>query len=452
MPDVSPDGRTYTFRIRKGYRFSPPSNQAVTAETFRYSIERALSPGLGPQAPGYDFVSDIAGAGAFHRGKAEHVSGIVVRGDTLRIRLTAPAGDFLARLSTPYFAAVPVGTPIVNGGVQTPIPSAGPYYLKLTWQGELHVLERNPNYHGPRPHNLERIVYDTTNSAHRTVEQIETGQADYAADVLQLSTFARGGPVDARYGRLRPGSPLLVQTPQLGFSHLAFNTSRGAFADARLRQAVNYAIDRRALARVQETNPSDAYIPPGMIGAPRSAVYPLSPDVARARALAHGFHGSVALWTCRSPDCTTSARIIRANLAAVGIRVRIVQLDDPFGEAARSRDYDILLSGWYYDWADPSEVLNVFLDPKGFRPQWAPPAISIPASYRRELERAALLRGPGREAAYRRLAEKLEREVAPFAAYATPVLPELFSARVGCRVEQPVIAAADIGALCIKGS
>src|SRR5439155_17682012 len=130
----------------RGFRFSPPLGEQVTAKTFQYSIERALSPRLGPEAPAYSTVSDIVGASAFHDGRTRHVSGIVVRGDTLSIRLVAPAGDFLARLSTPFFAAVPIGTPIVNGGVQTPIPSAGPYYLKLSWQGELIVLERNPNY------------------------------------------------------------------------------------------------------------------------------------------------------------------------------------------------------------------------------------------------------------------------------------------------------------------
>ena len=111
---------------------------------------------------------------------------------------------------------------------------------------------------------------------------------------------------------------------------------------------------------------------------------------------------------------------------------------------------DLLLSGWFYDWADPSEVMNAFLDPEGFRPGWAPPALEIPASYRNALEHAALLRGNARAAAYRRLAAKVERNVAPFAAYATPVLPEFFSARVGCGVEQPVVGAVDIGTLCIK--
>jgi hypothetical protein len=94
-------------------------------------------------------------------------------------------------------------------------------------------------------------------------------------------------------------------------------------------------------------------------------------------------------------------------------------------------------------------VLNVFLDTKGFRPDWAPLPLSIPASYRRALERVALLRGPARAAAYARLQVKLERNVAPFAAYATPVLPEFFSARVGCQVEQPIIGAVDIGTICI---
>jgi ABC-type transport system substrate-binding protein len=338
----------------------------------------------------------------------------------------------------------------VNGGVHTPIPSAGPYYLKLTWGNDLHVLERNPNYRGPRPHRLERIVYDTTNSAHRTVDQIESGDADYSADVLQLSTFARGGPLDTRYGRPRAGFPLLVQTPQLGFRYLSFNTSRGAFADVRLRRAVNYAVDRRALARVLGDDPSDAYLPPAWRGTGAS-IYPLSPNAARARALAHGFHGTVLLWACNRPDCTTSARIVRANLAAIGIHVRIVQSDDPFGDSQKAgADYDLLLLTWYYDWADPYEVLNLFLDPTGFRPDWAPRTVSIPASYRRELEHVARLRGPNRLTAYRRLAVKLERQVAPFAAYSTPVLPEFYSARVACRVEQPVVGAADIGTLCVR--
>jgi ABC-type transport system substrate-binding protein/class 3 adenylate cyclase/glutamine cyclotransferase len=454
MPTVSRDGRSYTFRLRPGFRFSPPSKQTVTAETFHYSIERALSSGLGAEAPGYSVLSDIVGASAFHEGKARHVSGIAVSGDTLRIRLVAPSGDFLARLSLPFFAAVPIGTPIVNGGVQEPIPSAGPYYLKLDWHDELIVLERNPNYGGSRPRRLERIVYDINDSTRRTVDRIESGDADYAAGVLGESTYRAGGPVEARFARARAktgSGPRLVHTPSLAFSFLKFNTARGALTDAHRRIAINYAIDRRALAAAADARPTDAYLPPALQAPGRKLVYPLSPDRTRARALLGGFHGKLVLYTCKEPDCTTTARIVRANLANVGIPVSIKQLDDPFGAANEpNASYNILVAGWYYDWPDPSEVLNLFLAPSGFHPPWGPRPLPVPPSYRRALERAALLRGPARMAAYQRLAEGLERDVAPFAAYATPMLAELFSARVGCRVEQPQFAAVNIGLLCVK--
>ena len=69
MPDISADGRTYTFRVREGFRFSPPSGEPVTAETFRYSLERALSPALGPKAPGPRLIDDIVGEADFRAGR-----------------------------------------------------------------------------------------------------------------------------------------------------------------------------------------------------------------------------------------------------------------------------------------------------------------------------------------------------------------------------------------------
>ena len=187
MPTVTDGGRTYTFRIRRGYRFSPPSKQRVTATTFRYSIERALSPGLGNEAPGYGYLADVVGAAAFHAGKAQHVSGITVSGNTLRIRLVASAGDFLTRLSMPLFAAVPVDTPIVDDGVQTPIPSAGPYYIRVSFEDILLVLERNPNYHGPRPARLKRITYDLNNLAAHSGQHIEAGKPVYSWSSFEKS-------------------------------------------------------------------------------------------------------------------------------------------------------------------------------------------------------------------------------------------------------------------------
>ena len=154
LPTISADGRTYTFKIRPGFRFSPPSDEPVTAQTFKYSMERAFNPTMKSfQEP--DF-SDIVGMSAYRTGKAHQISGITARGDTLAIRLVAPRPDLVARLTEPPTCAVPSDTPLDPNGVRT-LPSAGPYYLQSFTFGKAVVLLRNPNYHGSRPHQFERI-------------------------------------------------------------------------------------------------------------------------------------------------------------------------------------------------------------------------------------------------------------------------------------------------------
>ena len=123
LPHRSPDGRTYTFKIRKGFRFSPPSNEPVTAQTFKYSIERALSPKM--HGPGLQFLRDVVGADDYASGKAAHIAGITALGNTLTFHLAHPSGDFTSRIATPFFTAVPSDTPVDPQALRT-VPGAGP--------------------------------------------------------------------------------------------------------------------------------------------------------------------------------------------------------------------------------------------------------------------------------------------------------------------------------------
>ena len=457
MPTVSDGGRTYTFRVRPGFRFSPPSNQSVTAATFAYSIERALSPGLGQGTPGIEILGDVVGADAFHAGKAQHVSGITVSGNTLRIRLVAPAGDFLTRLSMPFFSAVPIGTPIVDGGVKSPIPSAGPYYIKLIWGSDLTVLLRNPNYHGSRPHRLERIVYDKANGTHRTVSRIKSGQEDYTADFLGDTTYAPGSPLAKRFGSEKatgPPAPLLVQTPQLALAYLAFNTTRGIFRDVKLRRAVAMAIDRTKLA-VQSGAVASDHLLPLPLSSPPLSLYPTSPDLAGAKALVGVKPRTAVLYVSSNrPGRTALAEILAANLAPLGIALEVKKFDDVVSAMSQpGADYDLADAGWGFDWPDPSDFLNLAFTATGFRPSWAAqPLYPVPPAYARRLDEARTLLGTERTRAYARLDRELAREFVPIAVYGTAVMPEFFSARMGCRVEQPIIGMADIGALCVRKS
>ncbi len=126
LPTLSRDRRTYTFWIRRGYRFSPPSNEPVTAQTFKHALERSLDPRMYGPAP--SVWGDIEGVKAYEAGTASDVAGIRVRGDTLAIHLTHVSGSFLSRLAMPFSCAVPLDTPVDPKGLPA-IAAAGPYYI-----------------------------------------------------------------------------------------------------------------------------------------------------------------------------------------------------------------------------------------------------------------------------------------------------------------------------------
>jgi ABC-type oligopeptide transport system substrate-binding subunit len=141
---------------------------------------------------------------------------------------------------------------------------------------------------------------------------------------------------------------------------------------------------------------------------------------------------------------------VKASLARIGLEVRFDLEQDPFG-ALSAGNWEMLDNGWDYDWPDPAAFLNAFFDPKAYRPPGYPPTEPVPAAYRRMLEAADRQTGEARAAAYRAVAARLERDVTPIAVNSAPVTPEFFSARLGCQVEQPIIGAVDIGALCVRG-
>jgi ABC-type transport system substrate-binding protein len=467
MPAVSRDGRTYTFRIRPGYRFSPPSPdrpaalrrrrdavpETVTAETFRHTIERALSPKLGPNAPAAPFAADIAGVAAYRSGKAPHISGIVARGDSLSIRLIRPAGDFLARISMHFFCPVPVREPVVPSGLTGAIPSAGPYYM-ASIEGNRTVLTRNPNYTGGRPRRVDRIVYVQGIPTPRAVSQVAAGDVNYLpTDFDPNSLLAPGGALDRRYG---PSSPAAKRGAQRYFLQpgpwvemMVFNTRRPLFRGLALRRAVNYALDRPALAAVWGDPPADRYIPPAVPGYRPGHIYPIDgPDLRTATRLAGGRKRHAVLYFCGRPANRAAAEIVRANLSRIGMDVSITSsqaCED--GRAARA---DLLLGGFGSPEPDPAPFLRDALAGEAFGLPLGPGPWRDP-DFRRRLEQAGTLSGKARFDAYAVLEAELLRDGVPFAVYASWVHGDYFSANVGCKIFQAAHRFVDLGALCVRG-
>ena len=452
LPAVSADGKTYTFTIRRGFRFSPPSNQTVTAQTFKYTIERALNPRM--KAPlAYEF-TDIVGARAYMSGSVPHISGIVADGDTLTIHLLAREADFLSLIAQPVFCAVPSDTPIVPGGVRN-VPSAGPYYVVSYTPGQGAVLARNPNYRGSRPRRFARIEVAEGVSNGRAVADVEAGTADYTTLITSPNLPLLASRLAARYG---PGSAAAARGQQRYFhaawpelDFLELNTHRPLFKDARLRQAVNYAIDRRALADHGDglnslpEQVNEQYLPPDMPGYRNVPIYPLTPDLAKARELAGHKHRDAVLYTCNYPQCEEQAQIITNDLRGIGVDVHVKTFTsaDVFEQAARpGAPYDLAQTGWIADYPDPSSMLWPILEDKPGLPTFDN------ASYRRRLTAVGQLTGPRRYLAYGKLAVDLARNAAPLVAWGDVAAPEFFSARIGCQIYG--FYGVDLGALCVR--
>jgi ABC-type transport system substrate-binding protein len=430
LPALTDGGRTYTFAIRKGFRFSPPSGEEVTAESFRRAIERAISPNLSPSLP--PPLANIVGAEAYHARNAVHVSGISARDGRLVIRLREPAPD-LPWLVAESSCAVPVATSIVEGGLEKPVPSAGPYYLAALTD-TVAVLKRNPNYGGTRPQHLDAIVVELNVSPAEAAKRIESGTLDYflESQTPTLGPGTQAAHVAGKRYRL---------TPYLGIQFFTFGYNRPLFADVRMRRAVQYALDRQALADAAPAGglPATRLVAPGVHGYDKKALYPQRGDLPTARKLAAGRRGTAIVYTWVDPGYTDAFnRELRRQLAAIGIGTKFVAMDQSKGyEPAKGSRADLIWGGLSVNSADPGAYLQQL--------SYLPPRFSG------EIRRIYGLPSPARERAAAALVPRIER-ASLLAVYMQSAIPELRSRRLGCVVHQPEYAGVDLAALCVKRS
>ncbi len=436
--DVSPDGLTYTFKLWSSYRFSPPSSAPVTADAFKTALDRVRDPAVG--SPGAVFFKDVAS--------------MTSDGDkTLQIRLSRPDGDFLARLAMPFACAVPPGTP--STPASAPLPSAGPYYISAYSPGSRILLTRNPNYSGPRPANLDQILYQVDVSQATSLAQVEAGTADYAAGGIPTEAYAQ---VAQDYA-----SQFFVN-PSASIRYVALNTSRSLFATVAARQAVNLVLDRGALMALGGAfagTPNEQYIPPTVPGYRDEDIYPLhgpsATDLALGNALVDqaGIRGETAvLYTASNPVPLAMASLIRDELAAIGINVDIQAFpreEQIRRESTLGEPFDMTIEGWLDDYLDPFDTLNIFLDGSTIGPTgntdisyFDDPATNA------QLQAAEQLTGPARFTAYGDLDVNLVRNEAPLVAIGAFNSRDFFSSRIGCQTYVPIFGM-DLAALCITG-
>jgi peptide/nickel transport system substrate-binding protein len=446
-PRISPDGKTYTFTLRNGFRFS--DGMPVRASAFARAMNRILAPAM--KSPLAQYLGEIVGAADVLAGKRPTAAGVVARGDTLVVRLSRPVPEFALRTSP---CAVPPTLPADPEGVGA-YPAAGPYYVAEYRPGERVVIRRNGFYGGTRSHHVDGFTVDLQAASYEEVlDRIERGEADWGW-ALTPAYLDPARQLAAKYGINR--SQFFLK-PGLTFRGYALNASRPLFRNnPRLRQAVNFAIDRSALRDAgggeNESVLTDQYLPSTMPGFKDARVYPLeAPDLRRARVLARGHTrgGKALLYTVESPQQLSFAQSVRQNLAKIGLDVQIKGLPLPayFGRLGASGPYDIGFSPWVPDYDDPSAYINIRFDGRFIGLfNWG--RFDSP-EYNRLMRRAALLQGEARSHAYGELDVRLARDAAPMVAIDFLNEPTLVSERLGCLRFGATHGGLDLAAVCVE--
>jgi ABC-type transport system substrate-binding protein len=347
--DVTPDGSRYTFHLRRGVTFS--DGTTLGAKTVISSWQRALDPATkgGRGEP----LQPIRGARDFAAGKAKSIAGLSAPNDsTVVVQLEEPLGIFPKLLAMPVAAVVPA-----NMANDHPI-GTGPWRL-VEWKHDDYLLfAKNEKYWGgaPKADSLRARIISEPSTA---VAEFESGNVDVL--LIPASETQQWEDDESKKG-------MLMSVPALQLVYIGINTTRGPLRDARVRQAINMAIDRKLIAQRLVSGRgrlAAGVIPPSLGGADTlRAPYPF--DAARAKQLLQqaGFPNGidVELWVGANPIYGRIAETVQAYLSQAGIRTKIVQRESAAArEAARKGQTDMILKDWYADYPDAENFLYPLL-------------------------------------------------------------------------------------------
>jgi peptide/nickel transport system substrate-binding protein len=454
LPRISRDGKTYTFTVRNGIRFSDGS--PLTAAAFKRAFERAADPKQA--SPAIAFMHTIVGADARNAGKASSISGVQARGQILTVRLTQADPTFLAEVAMPFFVAVKPNMAIDPKGINV-YPSAGPYKIASREVGRQLVLERNTFYKGNRPSNADRIVYTVNTELNQSLLQVRAGQADYDAGGLPPTAH---DSLSREYGVKKGGNGRYFVNSVISTTYLSLNTIGGPLGKVSNRKAVNYAIDRPALLRVAGKFAgarTDQILPPNIRGFRQADIYPLKgANPTRAKQISGGDSSNLTILHTTSATSIARAQVLQFNLTQAGYKVTLKP--QPFAVAiktagtksqAQAGDFDMFLIGWLADYPDPFDFINVLLDGDNIQEaNNSNYAYLNNPTYNKRMKAAAKLSGEPRYRAYGQLDVDLMRNVAPWAPIINGNTREFISNRITNYLYHPVYAGIIINAAAIK--
>lgn len=322
--EVSPDQLTWTFHLRGGVTFH--DGTPFSADDVVYSYRRIIDQKLA-NVDKFSAVTDVRATDPV----------------TVAIRVKQPTPNLLTNLGGFKGMAIVERANVESGQIATHPVGTGPFSFVSRKSGDDIVLKANPNYWGGAPR-IAGVTYQFISEPSTALSALQAGEIDWTDSV----------PTQ-RVSQLRNDDSIhLAVTPSNDYWYLALNEAKPPWNDPRVRQAIAYAIDRKAI--VQATSYGTAVgnqlaIPEGNPWYSPYAKYGVSADTDRAKSLLAEAGAAPKrldmLVTSEYPQTVTAAQVIADNLAALGITVNIRTVDmATWLDQQNSGNFDMLMMGW----------------------------------------------------------------------------------------------------------
>ena len=357
MPDISADGKVYKLKLRSGLKYS--DGTAVKASDFEHAVKRMLN----LESGGSSFYLGIVGAEKYVKdGKAQaDISGIVSDDKTgdITITLNKADGRFPYILAMPFGSLVPGNTPFKNM-TKDPPAGVGPYKFANVRINRGYDLVKVPGFDvaDQQVGKLDKIEVDVIKNRRRQTQDTIQNKVDYMNDPPAPDQLrdVRAQFTDKRYEEFVTNSTY----------YYFLNHRVAPFDKPEVRQAVNFAVDKRSLARLFGglLEPGCNFLPPGMKGYEKVDPCPwgdptAAPDVAKAKALIKqaGVEGdSVTVFGNDEPESKSLAEYLSDVLNEIGLKSkpRIVEASVYFTTIGNQKTKaQAGFANWFQDFPHP---------------------------------------------------------------------------------------------------
>lgn len=348
---VSSDGLVWTFQLRQDAKFHDGS--PVNAQAVVYSLQRAIRMKLGPS---WILLQNLDTNSIRATGPYE-----------VQMTLKHPYGAFLATLATDVASIVNPKVVEAHGGVRDGANNewmsshdagSGPFYVKEIVVNQRVILARFDQY-WKGPAKIQEAAWEYVKEPSNQELFLKTGQADIALQV----------PLKDMADLAKDPNVQVLQAPSINIFYIAINTQRKPFNDVRVRQALNYAINKENLIRYVQFGYGrqlKSPIPEGMPGYdPSFWHYEYNPEKAKqllAQAgYPNGFSTSIYL-SASYADWQQVATLMQADLQKIGVKLDIKTYAGPTWRSLRDKgEAPMVPITWYPDYNDPDDYVYPLL-------------------------------------------------------------------------------------------